>query len=245
MTGQKFLHGLITPIDPKNIFSMIQAGYAADFILALTVESLNGVRNRSTALSGMREADPDFMRALGLLREAQLAGGVGVRVDEDKSKGTTAVLFFRRDDLSPETAAQLAELRRLLKLAPDQQSFLLTHSPVRGADNELAVNSRSMIQIMSAFSSYMDVPEEHLQDHSAVRAFESSTAQDGGGRVHIYSGKARPTDAFAAVAYRGHWYWINEGDWPSKRALTAIMFFFTLGETSGDEKLPVLTIPAQ
>ena len=47
MTGEKFLRGLITPIDPKHIFSMLQSGYAADFILGLTVESLNGVRNRS------------------------------------------------------------------------------------------------------------------------------------------------------------------------------------------------------
>ncbi len=46
MTGEKFLRGLITPIDPKAIFSMLQSGYAADFILGLTVESLNGVRNR-------------------------------------------------------------------------------------------------------------------------------------------------------------------------------------------------------
>ena len=49
LTGEKFLRGLITPIDPKSIFSMLQSGYAADFILGLTVESLNGVRNRSTS----------------------------------------------------------------------------------------------------------------------------------------------------------------------------------------------------
>jgi hypothetical protein len=40
-----FLRALITPIDPKNIFFMLQTGYAADFILAPTVEALNGVRN--------------------------------------------------------------------------------------------------------------------------------------------------------------------------------------------------------
>jgi hypothetical protein len=48
LTGEKFLRGLITPLDPKNIFFMMQSGYAADFILDLTVESLNGVRNRSS-----------------------------------------------------------------------------------------------------------------------------------------------------------------------------------------------------
>ena len=31
LTGEKFLRGLITPIHPKHIFFMLQAGYAADF----------------------------------------------------------------------------------------------------------------------------------------------------------------------------------------------------------------------
>src|SRR6266404_5901610 len=53
LTGEKFLRGLITPIDPKNIFFMLQTGYAADFILGLTVEALNGVRNRSVAVGAM------------------------------------------------------------------------------------------------------------------------------------------------------------------------------------------------
>src|SRR5262245_11349428 len=92
MTGEKFLRGLITPIDPKNIFFMLQSGYAADFILGLTVESINGVRNRSTTGGTAREADPEFVRALGLLREVQAAGGVGMRVEEDKPRGSTGVV---------------------------------------------------------------------------------------------------------------------------------------------------------
>ncbi len=31
MTGDKFLHGLVTPIDPRNIFFMLQAGYRGGF----------------------------------------------------------------------------------------------------------------------------------------------------------------------------------------------------------------------
>ena len=74
LTGEKFLRGLVTPIDPKNIFFMIQAGYPADFLLGLTVESLNGVRNRSTGGGVVREADAEFVRALDLLRQVQAAG---------------------------------------------------------------------------------------------------------------------------------------------------------------------------
>src|SRR5213079_3156797 len=96
MTGEKFLRGLITPIDPKSIFFMLQSGYAADFILGMSVESLNGVRNRSTAGGTVREADPDFLRALELLRDVQTAGAFGMRVEEDKVKGSTGVVFFQR-----------------------------------------------------------------------------------------------------------------------------------------------------
>ena len=245
MTGEKFLKGLLEPIDPKNIFYLMQSGYPADFILALTVESLNGVRNRSVSSSGAREADPEFLRVLQLITEVQAAGAVGMRVEEDKAKGSTAVLFFRRDDVPAEIVEKAAEVRRLLRLPQDQQRFVLVYSPARGAENELAVNSRSMIQIMGAFSSYMDVPEEHLSAHSALPAFEHAAPESRKDLVRIHSGKERPASAFAAVQYRGYWFWIEDGDLKTKRAMTAIMFFFTLTETGASEKLPLITIPAQ
>jgi len=243
MTGERFLRALITPLDPKKIFFMLQAGYPADFILGLTVESINGVRNRATA-GGAREADASFLQVLKLLREIQAVGAVGMRIEEDKSKGETAVLFFRRDDLSPDILEKTAEFRRLLKLPPDSPKLMLTYSPVGGAENELAVNSRSMLQIMAAFGTYMDVPEAHLKEGRARPAFEGDTtpAQDA---VRIHSGASKPSDTFAAVEYRGYWYWIDDRDWQTKRALTAVMFFFTLAEGGGNEKLPLITIPAQ
>jgi len=245
MTGEKFLRGLITPIDPKNIFSMLQSGYAADFILGLTVDSLNGVRNRSTAGGLVREADPDFNRALELLRDIQSAGAVGLRVEEDKSKGSTGVMFFRRDDVPAEIIEKANEVRRLLKMPADQQKFVLTFSPVRGADSELAVNSRSMLQIMQAFSSYLDVPEEDLKANRATPSFENAAQGSQRDMVRIHSGQDKPDNAFVSVFYRGHWFWIDDGDLKTKRALTAVMFFFTIAETGGNDNLPMITIPAQ
>jgi hypothetical protein len=254
LTGEKFLRGLITPIDPKHIFFMLQAGYAADFILELTVESLNGVRNRSTAGGAAREADPEFIRALELMREVQAAGAVGMRVEEDKAKGSSAVMFFRRDDVPAEIVQKTAEIRRLLKLPAEQQKYVLTYSPVSGAENELAVNSRSMLQIMGAFASHLDVPEAHLKERRALPAFEDAlpvrgtqTGAPDGRRdgVRIHSGKDKPAEAFAAVPYHGYWFWIDDGDWRTKRALTAVMFFFTLAETGSADRLPLITIPAQ
>jgi hypothetical protein len=245
LTGEKFLRGLMTPIEPKSIFFMIQSGYAADFILGLTVEGLNGVRNRSLAAGVLREADPEFVRALQLLREVQAAGAVGMRVETDKAKGSTAVLFFRRSDVTAEIAAKSAEVRRLLNLSAEPQKFVLTYGAARGAENELAVNSRSMLQVMTAFASYVDVPSEDVERHRTVATIGSMDGDTRPESVRVYSGAEKPAGAFAAVPYHGHWFWIDDGDFRTKRAITAIMFFFTLADTGAPDNLPLVTIPAQ
>jgi hypothetical protein len=130
-------------------------------------------------------------------------------------------------------------------LPAEQQKFALSYSPVRGAESELAVNSRSMLQIMAAFASYMDLPEAHLKDHSAAPALKNDPPENRQQPVRIHSGKDKPAAAFAAVRYRDHWFWIDDGDWQTKRALTAVMFFFTLAETGAPASLPLITIPAQ
>jgi hypothetical protein len=245
MTGDKFLRALITPIDPKNIFFMLQSGYPADFVLALTVESLNGLRNRSAAGGVQRDADPEFVRVLQLFRDVQLAGGVGMRVEENKENGKeqVAVLFFQRDDLSAELRDKGVEARRLLRLPADQYKFHLTYSPMRGTGDDLAVNSRSLLQILQAFATYVEVPAQHLQDQRAAPFDDVAQGQEGIGRIR--SSTEKPKDSFVTVQYKGYWFWVDDGDWRAKRALNAIMYFFTLAEGTSPEKLPLVTIPAQ
>lgn len=244
-TGQRFVRGLMEPIDPKNIFFMLQSGYAADFLLSMTVESLNGVRNRSTAAGMTREADPEFLQAIALLRDVQAAGAFAMRVEEDKVKGSTGVLFFRREDMPADVVEKVAEIRRLLRLPSGTQKFTLRYSPARGADDELTVNSRSMLQIMGAFASYMDVPEEHLREHSALPSVALTATETQHGAVQIHSAKEKPANAYVAVHYRDYWFWIDHGDLRTKRALNAVMLFFTLVDTGSKEPLPLITIPAQ
>ncbi|HZO57722.1 MAG TPA: hypothetical protein VFB63_33730 [Bryobacteraceae bacterium] len=245
MTGDKFLRGLLTPIEPRNIFFLLQSGYAADFILGLTVESLNGLGNRSIAGGIFREAEPEFVRVLQLLREVQSAGGFGLRVEENKEKGQTAVLFFRRENVSPEALEKVAEIRRLLKVPPDQDRFKLVYSPARSAEDELAVTSRSMIQIMAAFASYVDAPAQHIKEQRATPGMENTSDDSASSGVRVHSGKQRPADAYVAIHYRDHWFWIDDRDWRTKRALTAVTFFFTLTDSGSAERMPLITIPAQ
>ena len=44
--------------------------------------------------------------------------------------------------------------------------------------------------------------------------------------------------------YHDQWFWVDDRDWRSKRALSTIMFLFTMIEGTADERLPLLTIPS-
>jgi hypothetical protein len=211
-------------------------------VLGLTVESLNGLSNRSLTGGRLREADPAFRHTLDLLRELQARGAFGMRVEEDKLKGQHAIVLLPNDDASPEVVAIAAELRSLLRLSDDSHRLVLRYSPMRGGPADLHVNSRSMLQILQAFASYVDVPEEDVRAGRATPSAPGGADSDVG---RIRNGLEEPDSAFVAVRYRDRWFWIDDSDFLSKRALTAVMFFFTLADTGTAERLPLITIPAQ
>ena len=123
--------------------------------------------------------------------------------------------------------------------------FALVYFPAAGAAGELGVGSRSMLQIMKDMASYTDVPESDLKEQRATPSLQSTNSTGKSDPIQIKCSKEKPADAFAAVHYRHQWFWADDRDWRSKRAFTAIMFLFTMAETGADEKLPLITIPAQ
>ena len=62
--------------------------------------------------------------------------------------------------------------------------------------------------------------------------------------IRIHSSSERPGDAFIAVPYRDHWFWIDDRDLRSKTLFSFMMFIFSLTETGGKEGAPVITVPA-
>jgi hypothetical protein len=221
----------------------VQSGYAADFILELSVESLNGLRNRPVSIGSRQKADPEFFRVLALMREIQDAGAVGLRIDQPTNGQPATILFFRSDKIEPEIQAKIAEMRELLGLTPGQSALRLVQSPLRGGPGELGVASRSLSQIMGALALCVDVPLSHQQRKltppiPGISAGEQSL-------LRIHSGSKEPSGAFAAVPYEGEWFWIANDDWKSKRTFSSILFLFTLADSGGEQKLPTITIPAQ
>ena len=241
-TGSQFIRNVTTPISPSSVLFLVQAGYAADMVLDIAVESINGVKNRASAGGQLRPGDPEFRTLLKLLRRAQLSGTVGLRVEQDKEKKETVVFFFQDQDIDPALAAELAEARKLLRVDPAEREFQVVFGSARAKPNELAILTRSIVGILRELSAFVDVPAEHLAEGRAPSLGELGTPEDP--PLTVWSGCKKPKDSFAAVQYRDHGFWIDDRDARSKRTFTFLLGFLALADTAPKEGLPLVTIQA-
>lgn len=243
LTGDKFLQGFMNPVSPSRVFALVQSGYAVDFILQLSVDSLNGLRNQSVSLDSKYQADPEFFRVLKLLREIQDARAVGIRVEHPTNGLPATVLFFRGDRIDPAVQAKMAEVRELLGLAPGTSAFRLVDSPLRCGVGELSVDTRSVWQMLASLSQGVVVPAEHRERKLAPPMAEAAAPEQA--LLRVQSGADRPHDTYVAVLYEGSWFWIANDDWRSKRTFVSILFLFTLADTGAPANMPTLTIPTR
>ncbi len=168
-----------------------------------------------------------------------------MQVLKGKDERQTTVLFFHRKKLGPEAAAAIEEVDRLLGLNPDRRQVTVSYGLLPQDDAEIAMLTRSMLQIMIELAIQVDVPPEHVADGRTVASPVSpEDAANAARLVAIHHSKEEPENAFAAVKYRDHWYWIDDRDFKSKRTFTFLMILISLTESGGREDLPLVTIPA-
>jgi hypothetical protein len=247
LTGNRFIRGLMTPLSPESVFFTIQSGWPADGVLMATAASINGLKNQEISPEGVKPPDADFLRALALMRKLQRSGAVGMRIQVDaKQQRETALLAFRTHEDNTEAQADSRELRRLLNLSSDATQFTLVFGPTASSDKEIALQTRSIIQLMQTMASQIDVPAQDLADGRVTRGWESvSGDRDAVRLVQIKSSSGKPSDAFVSINFRNHWFWIDDRDLRTKRAFAFTMLLFTLADTGEKQPLPLVTIPAQ
>ena len=209
----------------------------------MTVESINGLNNRSAAPARMSPGDPEFFRVVEAIRKVQRSGDIAMRIEVDKTKRETTLLTFPRRQISPEVEVERAEIGRLLRLAPDVSEYKVAYGMTAGGGSDIDVATRSVIQVMTELAGTVDVPKAHLDERSAYPVLPQTEGAKP--LMHVHSGTARPADPFAAVQYRGYWFWIDQSDLVSKRSFVFLMGIFNFADTGKPENLPLITIPAQ
>jgi hypothetical protein len=153
----------------------------------------------------------------------------------------------------------IEELSNLLNLEPEAREFEIVVSgdvadPIRFAgppSHTLHITPRSTAQVFFYLANGIEVPAEHLAaglvslpEASDGTAFDTRAVTEGLFQVHTCGGHKRPPTAYAAVKYRGYWYFIDDRDQVSKTTFALVLQLarmdFASQEPTGG---PFLTLP--
>ncbi len=239
INGEAFTRGLLTPILPETVFSLIQADWPANLVLEMTLKSINGIRNSAGGLLGSRRADPDFRKVSQALFNIQREGGIGMRLEQRANENVSLITFYTPRAEKVEADIQL--LSELLEIELGKHEMPLVFGAARRNDQEVAVLTRSMLDILVALSAQITVPQSDIDEHRVT----PNQHEDEPKLISIQSSSQPPEDAFISVPYRDNWYWIADTDLASKRMLTVMVLLFSLVQTGNVTPVaPVLTIQA-
>src|SRR5688572_10135256 len=156
LSGEKFARSLMTPIPPAAILSFLQAGYPVDLVLRLCVHAINGIHSRFGGSARTREADPEFYPLVQKLRNIQQSGEIGLRVKKTSGQTESLMVFSKKPN--PAIDAEREDVRKLLGLDAQTSEFSVVYGSVAANDKEIALLTRSVLEILVDLSSYIDVP---------------------------------------------------------------------------------------
>ena len=239
LTGDKFAKSVMSPLPVSGILLLVQSGYPADLVLGICVNSINGLENARIGVDE-RPAEPAFRELVTLLREDQRHGGVAF--ESRPGVGKKAMAMILRAPSDDAMAKRNERLAQLLGVKPGTRELDVGYGSIPTGDTEIALLSRSILQIMGNVASSFDVPERDVAE-GRVTATRRDAADAAVLRVHETTDK--PADAFVSVRYRDRWFWIDDRDAPSKRVFAFLMLMFSLTETGTAQAAPVLTVPAR
>jgi hypothetical protein len=242
LMGDKFARSLMSPIPPPAILSLLQTGYPIDLVMRTLVHEINGIQNRYGGEARAHAAEPEFYPLLEKLRQIQSAGVIGMRfkkIDKDE----TALLVFRSNQ-GVSTDSLSLDVRTTLGLDPKTNDFRVVYGSVPRDDKEIAILTRSILEVLIDFSADIEVPAAHVEEGRVNPSFAKTAAgEKTPPLIHIQSSSEKPGDAFVAVRYRNSWFWIDDRDIRSKRIFSFLMFVFTLVDTGEKGSSPIVTVP--
>jgi hypothetical protein len=245
LTGVDFLQKLMTPIPPSALLFVLQAGYPANVIMPIALDSINGIYNVSRRRM-THAADPRFKRLVLLLRDLQSSEAVQVRIEQPKNSSATSLITFPPTNTDPQAKAESAELRNLLNLRPGLEKFEVYYGGYSGKDDEISMMTRSMLQVMLELAAVVRVPESEYSERRVTPGLIEGqpNPNTSAPELNIFSGSNLPADASIAVQYDGRWFWIADTDIRSKSVFGAVMLLFSISDIGVKGMGSIVTIPA-
>jgi hypothetical protein len=238
LSGQKFTKSLLTPITPVAVMDLLEAGWPVDITFRVAVRAVNGIQAGTRNRVIGQAPDPRFAKVVDALRRLQQKGAIAVRTEKTGEKEASILVISRKPD--PESVADRRLVAETLGIDPEAERYDLVFGGLNSSKTEVALLTRSILEILTDLSFDIQVPPVHEQEGRVGPPLPAEVQRPSSFKVQ--SGTSRPGDAFAAVRYQGYWFWIDDRDFPSKRAMSFMLVLTALAETGSAVAPPAITI---
>lgn len=153
---------------------------------------------------------------------------------------------------------EMRTLARIFRLKPGLTRYDVTNEalnpfpatyPPEGVTS-VDLETRSLLQALYYVAHGIDIPAEHAAQglvtvtrDDAGRPFDWQQVTRGLFRVRSVKSPDRPAGALVAIAYRGHWFYIDDTDQDTKSTFSLLLELSRLELASKTGVGPVLTLP--
>ena len=175
------------------------------------------------------------------MQELQVLGAIGFELVSHEDEKHSIIFRLKKQGLPESTIKKSRRAGEIIGLDPNQEQFRVIYAPFKTDSATLSIQTRSVIQMLSAMAGFIEVPAEKAA-YAAPGYDVSGSSQR---PFRVYSGEDRPEQSFAEIKYEDYWYWVDNSDITSKRVFTLMLFITTLTNQANDANAPVLTIPTQ
>jgi len=254
--GQEFSAHMLSDIPSEMFFAAAQAGWPIDVFMRIGIQRLGAMENMSFGelpasgyIDVKTQFEADFSKLKEFERMVQLIFILGDReiievqqVEED-GKDVSYLMFAKQvpEDLRP----MLSELRQIIGLS-NRNRFRITDRVTNIKDDEISIQTRSVMAMMEFMARGVEVPLEHLKEGWVIDyGLQNSEGEVAKGLIpfRMHSSENRPENVFAAVRFNDYWYYIDHADITSKRALGLIIVLFRLQAPTPGGAAPILSLP--
>ncbi len=244
LSGAEFAAQLIAPVNKDNVFSLISSGWPPDQLLRMTIQRINGVGSAAPGLPGGADGDraERFARMVELIIALARHQAIEVQREDAMQAEAHSWLVFA-DGRDAETQGLIDEFKDLTGLERGRTRFRVTTKIVGRAPDEVTIRVRSVLEMMGYLSAGVDVPSEDLEEGRAPGVAQFAMVDGQGVPMRVRWRRDRPDDAFVAVTFLGHWFYLPNSDHESKRAFGLLTYLYQMQATQEQGTAPLVTVP--
>ena len=249
LQGEEFSRRLLRNIPVEVLISLAQAGWPMDVLFRIAVERFGETQNMSFSASKLvdqaGEQAENLTRYDHVVNSIMKLGDAGVveTVQSEVADETRLTVKFARS-MSAEQMEAATELKSLLGIHPDRNEFYVTDRILGRAEDEVLIQTRSMLAVLSFLGLGVEVPEADANANRVMVTTDSlKNVIEMRGPMRIRTQKEKPKDPFAAIQYRDYWFYIEATDHLSQRTFATTQLLFELLAPSGSSVAPFLSLP--